>query len=80
MNYKSGLRIFIWPLEVPFFLVQKWALLAKVPIFGSPRDDLTVKAKNLLLPPVTLRSLTSPLARDERQRISPGLPAIKSRL
>ena len=30
MNYKSGLRILIWPLEVPFFLVPKWALLAKV--------------------------------------------------
>ena len=29
LNYKSGLRILIWPLKVPFFLVQKWALLAK---------------------------------------------------
>ena len=29
LNYKSGLRILIWPLEVPFSLVRKWALLAK---------------------------------------------------
>ena len=30
LNYKSGLRILIWPLEVPFFLVRKWALLGPI--------------------------------------------------
>ena len=34
LNYKSGLRILIWLLEVPFFLAQIWALLAKVTVFG----------------------------------------------
>ena len=38
-NYKSGLRILIWPLEVPFFLVPKRPLLAKVPIFGPKKKD-----------------------------------------
>ena len=33
LNYKSGLRILIWPLEVPFFWVRKRPLLPKVPIF-----------------------------------------------
>ena len=33
LNYKSGLRILIWPLEVPFFVVRKWSLLPKVTIF-----------------------------------------------
>ena len=28
-TYKSGLRILIWPLEVPFFWSQRWALLEK---------------------------------------------------
>ena len=46
----------------------------------TSRYDLTVKTKNLSLPPVTLRSLTTPLARDERQRISLGLSTIKSRV
>ena len=26
LNYKSGLRILIWPLKVPFFWSQRWAL------------------------------------------------------
>ena len=34
LNYKSGLRILIWPLEVPFFWSQRWPLLAKVTVFG----------------------------------------------
>ena len=34
LNYKSGLRILIGALEVPFFGSQRWALLAKVPVFG----------------------------------------------
>ena len=29
------MRILIWPLEVPFFLVRKWPLLPKVPIFET---------------------------------------------
>ena len=37
MNYKSGLRILIWPLEVPFFWSQRLALLAKVAIFGPKK-------------------------------------------
>ena len=32
--YKSGLRIFVCAPEVPFFGILRWALLAKVPIFG----------------------------------------------
>ena len=35
LNYKSGLRILIWPLEVPFFWSQRLALLAKVAVFGQ---------------------------------------------
>ena len=35
LNYKSGLRIFILAPEVPFFVVQKQALLPKVPIFET---------------------------------------------
>ena len=33
LNYKSGLRILIWPLKVPFFWSQRLALLAKVTVF-----------------------------------------------
>ena len=40
LNYKSGLRILIWPLEVPFFWSQSWALLAKVTIFGPQKMAL----------------------------------------
>ena len=43
-NCESGLRILIWLLEVPFFVVQKWSLLPKVPIF----DTLPI-GKRLLL-------------------------------
>ena len=39
LNYKSGLRILIWPLEVPFFLVRKWPLLPKVPIFDDDQHE-----------------------------------------
>ena len=42
LNYKSGLRILIWPLEVPFFLVRKWPLLPKVPIFETKKMALWV--------------------------------------
>ena len=42
LNYKSGLRILIWPLEVPFFWSQRWALLAKVTIFGPQKMALRV--------------------------------------
>ena len=41
-NYKSGLRILIWPLEVPFFWSQRWALLAKVTVFGPQKKALRV--------------------------------------
>ena len=34
-NYKSCLRILIWPTELPFFLVRKHSLLTKVPIFDT---------------------------------------------
>ena len=47
MNYKSGLRILIWALEVPFFGSQRWALLAKVPVFKRQKIALRVsKQKN----------------------------------
>ena len=42
LNYKSGLRILIWPLEVPFFWSQRWALLAKVTVFGPQKMALLV--------------------------------------
>ena len=40
LNYKSGLRILIWPLEVPFFWSQRLALLAKVAVFGPKLDKI----------------------------------------
>ena len=40
MNYKSGLGILIWPLEVPFFWSQRLALLAKVAIFRPKKKAL----------------------------------------
>ena len=42
MNYKSGLRILVWAPEVPFFVVQKQALLPKVPIFETQKMALPV--------------------------------------
>ena len=42
LNYKSGHRILIWPLEVPFFLVRKRPLLPKVPIFETKKMALRV--------------------------------------
>ena len=42
LNYKSGLRILIGALEVPFFVVQKQALLPKVPIFETQKMALLV--------------------------------------
>ena len=42
LNYKSGLRILIWAPEVPFFVVQKQALLQKVPIFETKKRALRV--------------------------------------
>ena len=42
MNYKSGLRISIWLLEVLFFVVQKRTLLPKVPIFETKKMALLV--------------------------------------
>ena len=42
LNYKSGLIILIWPLEVPFFVVRKRSLLPKVPIFGPKKMALRV--------------------------------------
>ena len=39
---KSGLRILIWPLEVPFFWVRKRPLLPKVPIFETKKMALRV--------------------------------------
>ena len=39
LNYKSK-RILIWPLEVPFFWSQRWALLAKVTVFGLQKMAL----------------------------------------
>ena len=42
LNYKSGLRILIWPLEVPFFVVRKQSLLPKVPIFETKKMALRV--------------------------------------
>ena len=41
-NYKSGLRILIWSLEVPFFWVRKRPLLPKVPIFETKKMALRV--------------------------------------
>ena len=40
LNYKSGLRILIGAPEVPFFVVQKQALLPKVPIFETQKMAL----------------------------------------
>ena len=42
LNYKSGLRILILPPEVPFFGSQRWALLAKVTVFGPQKMALLV--------------------------------------
>ena len=42
LNYKSGLRILIMLPEVPFFWSQKWALLAKVTVFGPQKMALLV--------------------------------------
>ena len=42
LNYKSGLRILIWPPEVPFFVVRKQSLLPKVPIFETKKMALLV--------------------------------------
>ena len=42
LSYKSGLRILIMPPEVPFFWSQKWALLAKVTVFGPQKMALLV--------------------------------------
>ena len=42
LNYKSGLRILIMPPEVPFFWSQRWALLAKVTVFGPQKMALLV--------------------------------------
>ena len=42
LNYKSGLRILIWPLKVPFFWSQRLALLAKVTVFGPKKMALRV--------------------------------------
>ena len=42
LNYKSGLSILIGALEVPFFGSQRWALLAKVPVFGPQKMALQV--------------------------------------
>ena len=42
LNYKSGLRILIWPLEVPFLWSQRLALLAKVAVFGPKKMALRV--------------------------------------
>ena len=42
LNHKSGLRILIWPLEVPFFLVRKRSLLPKVTIFETKKMALRV--------------------------------------
>ena len=42
LNYKSGLRILILPPEVPFFWSQKWALLAKVAVYGPQKMALLV--------------------------------------
>ena len=42
LNYKSGLRILVWAPEVPFFVVQKQALLPKVPIFETQKMALRV--------------------------------------
>ena len=49
LNYKSGLRILIGALEVPFFGSQRWALLAKVPVFGPHHQTPTppIKKKKL---------------------------------
>ena len=52
LNYKSGLRILIGALEVPFFGSQRWALLAKVPVFG-PKKSLSESS-------VILRKTMSP--------------------
>ena len=40
LNYKSCLRILIWPLEVPFFVVRKRSLLPKVAIFETKKMAL----------------------------------------
>ena len=40
LKYESGLRILIWSLEVPFFWSQRWALLAKVTVFGPQKMAL----------------------------------------
>ena len=37
LNYKSGLRISIWPLKVPFFVVRKRSVLPKVAIFETKK-------------------------------------------
>ena len=45
LNYKNGLRILIMPSEVPFFWSQRWALWAKVTVFG-PQKMALVMAKS----------------------------------
>ena len=42
LNYKSGLRILIWPVKVPFLWSQRLALLAKVTFFGPTKMVLRV--------------------------------------
>ena len=42
LNYKSGLRILIFPPKVPFFCSQRWALLAKVTVFGPQKKALLI--------------------------------------
>ena len=47
LNYKSGLRILILPPEVPFFWSQKWALLAKVTVFGPQKMALLTNMQKM---------------------------------
>ena len=41
-NYKSGLRILIWSLEVPFF----WSLLPKSAHFWTQKNEKEIKSGN----------------------------------
>ena len=46
--YKSGLRILIRQIKVPFFWSQRWALLAKLTVFGPQKMALPVAKSKFL--------------------------------
>ena len=49
LNYKSGLRFLILPPKVPLFWSQRWALLAKVTVFGPQKMALQENSKTTFI-------------------------------